>query len=260
MIFYLPQDVNEIMYEFLLFSLCHSKYFCISKKTTKNINSCQMIKKYKLLKERINMAKEDDNNKIKNIRKDDNLYKLWNQYHLHKWYNTTNYKNLWKKGDYVDAYDFVKGWCPARIIKAYIERKTDMLNKELTIEYRRLYEIKFLGWADQFIEKVEVDKLASLGKYTINPLKMYESISRDCSGNQFYWTLCKQEKDKRWKMCRIIERIIEDDCIKLLSFIGTIYKVKKNNIENMVRHITDASTFFSIESEYCFFKRRTFEI
>jgi len=218
-----------------------------------------MVKKYKLFKERINMAKEDDDDKIKHIREDDHLFKLWNGYHLHKWYKKTNYKNLWKRGDYVDAYDFVKGWCPAKIIKAYIEKKTILLNKELTIEYRRLYEIKFLGWADQFIEKVEVDKLECLGKYTINPFKIYKSISRDCSNNQFHWTLCKQENDKRWKMCRIVERIIEDDCIKLLSCSNDIYKITKDNINNTIRHITDATTFFSIESEYCFFKRRHFE-
>jgi hypothetical protein len=259
MIFSLPQDVNEIMYEYLLFSLCHYKYFCISKKTTKNINSCQMVKKYKLFKERINMAKEDDNDKIKNIREDKELYKRWHQYHIHQWFNKTNIKRLWKTGDYVDAYDYVKGWCPAIIMREYIERKSILTNKILKIEYKRCYEIKFLGWSDRFIENVDIDKLAPLGKYTINPLKMYESISRDCSDNTFYWALCK-EGDKNWDMCKIVGRIIEDDCIKLLSFIGKIYKVKKKNIDKMVRHITDASTFFSIETEYTFFKRRTFEI
>ena len=260
MIIFLPQDVNEIIYDFFLFSKNHNKFFCISKKTTKNIIESHTIKKYKLFIERINMAKEDENSKIKHIREDEKLFNLWNQYHLHKWYNKTNIKRLWKKGDYVDAYDYVKGWCPAKIINAVIERKTNVINSNLTIEYIRLYEIKFLGWDDQFIEKVGLDKIATLGKYTINPLRKFQSISRDCSNNTYYWALCKQENEKYWKMSRIIEHITEDDCVKILTYIGVIYKVKKTNIDKMIRHITDASTFFSIQSEYCFFKRRIFDI
>jgi len=74
MIIYLPQDVNEIIYDFLLFSKIHRKFFCISKKITKNINESQAIKKYNLFIDRINMAKEDDNSNIKHIREDKNLF------------------------------------------------------------------------------------------------------------------------------------------------------------------------------------------
>jgi len=257
MIFSLPQDVNEIIYDFLLFSKCHRKYFCISKKTTNNITESQSIKKYNLFIERINMAKEDKNENVKHIREDEKLFNIWNQYHLHKWYTKINIKRLWKKGDYVDVYDYVKGWCPAIILSGYIERNSALSKKILKIEYTRYYEIKFLGWGDQFIENVAIDKLAPLGKYTINPLKIYDSISRDCSNNTYYWALCKN--GTHWDMCKIIERIVEDDCIKLLSYNGDIYKIKKNNIGNTIRHITDATTFFSIKTEYCFFKRRLFE-
>ena len=34
----------------------------------------------------------------------------------------------------------------------------------------------------------------------------------------------------------------------------------KKNIHNVIRHITDATAFFSIEDDNCFLKRRLFEI
>mgnify|MGYP006154041709 FL=1 len=258
MIIYLPQDVNEIIYDFLIFSKYHNKIFCISKKCTENIFSSQTMKKYNTFNERINMAKEDKNENIIHIRKNKKIFKLWNQYHLNSWYIESKKRPIWKIGDYVDAYDYVKGWCPAKIINTHIERNPTIKDSDLTFEYIRKYEVKFLGWKDEFIEKLEINKITNLGKYTVNPLNLYESISRDCSNNN-YWTLCKKETETVWNMHRIIQRIIEYDCIKLLTYIGTIYVVKKNNIENIVRHITDASTFFSLDNEYCFFKRRKFE-
>jgi len=259
MIFSLPQDVNEIIYDFLLFSNCHRKYFCISKISTNNINLSQTIKKYNLFKERINMVKEDKNEHIKHIREDNDIFKLWNNYHLHKWYNITNYKYLWKKGDYVDVYDFVKGWCPAIIIDAYIEKKKQFQNLELTIDYFRIYKISFMGWDDKYIEKVEIDKIAPLGKYTYTPMIHYDNFYKDLSGNKCFWVLCKKENTPYWNMCKIIQMIKEEDCIKILSNADDIFKITKNNIHNTIRHITEATTFFSIETEYCFFKRREFK-
>tara|TARA_B100001093_G_scaffold518148_1_gene602020 strand:- start:8430 stop:9209 length:780 start_codon:yes stop_codon:yes gene_type:complete len=259
MIEILPQDVNEIIYTFLIFSKNQNKLYCISKKTSKNISNSHVFKEYNLFKERINMAKEDLNNSNINIRTNNNLFDKWNRFHLHEWSNYASIKRMWKIGDYVDAYDYVKGWCPAKIINQNIEKKTNIIGEHLAFEYVRKYTIKFLGWSDSFIENVEIDKLRHLGKYTINPFDMYGSISRDCSGNS-YWVLCKKEHEKYWKMQRIIERIIEDDCIKLLTYIGTIFVVKKKNIHKVIRHITDATAFFSIDSEYCFFKKRTFDI
>ena len=259
MIEMLPQDVNEIIYGFLIFSNIHNKLYCISKKTSKNISNSYIFKEYNIFKERINMAKEDLNNKVINIRTNEKLFNKWNIFHLHEWRKHSCIRRMWRKGDYVDVYDYAKGWCPAKIINHTIEKKSKIIGSELAFEYVRMYKVKFLGWADNFIEDVESDKIRYLGKYTINPFNIYDSISRDCSGN-FYWVLCKKEHDKYWNMHRIIEKIIEDDCIKLLTYIGTIFIVKKNNIHKVIRHITDATTFFSIESEYCFFKRRTFDI
>jgi hypothetical protein len=260
MIISLPQDVNEIIYEFLLFSKNHKKHLCISKKITTNIINSQVVKKYKLFKERINMIKEDKIDHIKFLREDNKLLKKWNIFHLHKWYEKSVCKCVWNNGDYVDAYDYIKGWCPAIIIKSSIERQTRLENNQLTVNYIRYYDVKFLGWSDSFIEKIPITKIAPLGKYTVKPFNIYESISRDCSNNKCYWTLCKKENNKIWKMCRIIDNIIEDDCVKLLSYQGAIYKVTKKNIHNVIRHITDATAFFSIEDDNCFLKRRLFEI
>ena len=259
MIEILPQDVNEIIYTFLIFSKNYNKLYCISKKTSKNILKCNVFKEYNLFKERINMSKEDLNNKNINIRTDENLFNQWNRFHLHEWNKHTSIERLWKIGDYVDAFDYVKGWCPAKIINQSIEKKTNVIGEHLAFEYVRKYTIKFLGWSDNFIENVELDKIKPLGKYTINPFDIYGSVSRDCSGNS-YWALCKREHEKYWNMHRIIEKIEYKDCIKLLTYIGTIFVIKKNNIHNVIRHITDATTFFSIDTEYCFFKRRTFDI
>ena len=258
MIDIIPQDVNEIIYEFLLFSNKHNKFFCISKKITKNLLESYSYKKYIDFINQINMTKEDKNEYTKHIRENENIYKKWNRYNLYKWFAKKTYYGLWNKGDYVDAFDYVKGWCPAVIMNAIIERKTNIRSSDLCIQYERLYEIKFLGWADKYIEKVSIDKMAPLGKYTTNPLKLYESVSKDISNNEYYWALCKHENEKEWKMHRIIEHLVEEDSVQLLTHIGVIYKANKNNIHKVIRHITDASTFFSIQSEYCFFKRRTF--
>ena len=258
MIIYLPQDVNEIIYDFILFSKKHNKYLCISKEITINIMNSQILKRYKLFKDRIIMIKEDNNQYIKHIRENDSYFKKWNIFHLHKWYEKSVCKCVWDKGDYIDAYDYIKGWCPAIIIKSSIERQTRLENNQLTVNYIRYYDVKSLGWSDSFIEKIPITKTAPLGKYTINPSKMYESISRDCSNNKCYWSLCKQENEKKWEMRRIINNIIEDDCVKLISNYGTIYKVTKKNIHNVIRHITDATAFFSLNDENSFLKRRNF--
>ena len=219
MIEILPQDVNEIIYTFLIFSNNHNKLYCISKKTSKNILDCNLFREYNLFKERINMSKEDLNNNTINIRTDKTLYDEWNRFHLYEWYKHATNKKMWKIGDYVDVYDYVKGWCPAKIINQFIEKNTNVMGEHLAFEYIRKYTIKFLGWSDNFIENVEVNKIRPLGKYTINPFDIYGSISRDCSGNS-YWALCKKEHEKYWNMHRIIEKIEYKDCIKLLTFIG----------------------------------------
>lgn len=260
MIISLPQDVNEIIYDYLLFSKCHNKYFNISKKVTINIQNSQIVKQYKLFKERIDMIKEDNYEHIKHIRKDSNIFKKWNKFHMHKWYEKSQYKFVWNKGDYIDAYDYVMGWCPAIIIDSSIERQTKLEHTQLCVDFIRYYDVKFLGWDDNFIEKINIKKTAPLGKYTINPCNIYDSILRDCSNNKCYWSLCKQENEKKWEMRKIINNIIEDDCVKLISNYGSIYKVTKNNIDNVIRHITDSSTFFSLDNDNCFFKRRTFDI
>jgi hypothetical protein len=248
----LPQDVNEYMYEFLFFSSDHNKYYCISHIITKTIHKSQVIKHFNIFKERINMIKEDGNDFIDHLRHDNNMFKLWIKYHLYNWNNITNYSHMWKLGDYVDVLDFVNGWCPAIIIGAYIQKR-----KILTcIEYTIKYNVKFLGWDDKFVETVDLNKIKNLGTYTPNPLNMYDSISRDCSGASF-WALCKH--DKQWTMSRITENNVKDDCVNLLSSDGMNYTVTRKNIHNVVRHITDATSFFSIQSVYDFFKKRTFK-
>ena len=69
------------------------------------------------------MSKEDLNNKNISIRTDENLFNQWNRFHLHEWNKHTSIERLWKIGDYVDAFDYVKGWCPAKIINQSIEKR-----------------------------------------------------------------------------------------------------------------------------------------
>ena len=144
-------DVNEIIYDFLLFSKNHNKFFCISKKINEEIHSSVIMKKYTLFNNRINMIKEDNNNYNKFDRKNNQLFKLWKRYNLHKWYNKKQYNGLWETGDIVDAYDFVKGWCPAKIISSSIERKSNFEESKYSFEYYRAYDVLFLGWDDNFI-------------------------------------------------------------------------------------------------------------
>ena len=66
-----------------------------------------------------------------------------------------------------------------------------MIKNGLEFQYVRLYEVKFLGWADSFIEKIGAEKIAPLCTYTIDPNHIYSDMSRDCSGTP-HWVLCKQ--------------------------------------------------------------------
>ena len=253
----LPQDVNEIIYEYILFSINHNKFFCISKSVTKNINNSQIIKKEKLFYEMMNMLKEDEYKYTKDIRLNNTLYKTWNRYNLYKWYEHSHYKHAWNKGDYIDAYDYVRGWCPALIIDTSIERKTTLVNNQFSVDFIRYYDVRFLGWSDDFIEKVPFDKLAPLGRYTINPFNVFESITRDISYNSYYWTLCK--KNNEWDMCKIIDNIIDNDCIKLLADNGNLYKIYKNKTNENIRHITDVTSFLSLNKNLSFLKDRHFK-
>jgi len=250
-------DVNEIIYDFLLFSKNHNKFLCISKQINEEIKSSNIMKQYFLFNNRINMIKEDENYFNKFDRKNNKLFKLWKKYNLYKWYNVKKYNGLWKTGDIVDAYDFVKGWCPAKILTHSIEKKSNYENSKYSFEFYRAYEILFLGWDDKFIEKVDIDKIAPLGKYTLDPYNIYDNLIKDASHNSF-WSLCKKKHEKEWNMHKITDKIIDNNTIKLLTNLGDVFVIKKDNVHDVIRYISDASTFFSINSDYCFFKRRSF--
>ena len=121
----LPQDVGNIIYNFLLFSESHGILFILSKKTTKNISKLNIIIKYNRFLENVEMKKHDKPNSFI-INKDDNLE--WEKYHLYRWpkpiFDETknDTKDEYNIGEYVDVKDFVNTWCPAIIknVKTYV--------------------------------------------------------------------------------------------------------------------------------------------
>ena len=61
-------------------------------------------------------------------------------------------------------------------------------------------------------------------------------------------------------MSKITNVICEENRIKIITNQGYTYTISKNKITNMIRPITNASAFFSLDTENCFFKRRTFKL
>ena len=123
---YLPYHIVSHILSFFLFTEYHKKCFLISKNIKNIINKNKLITEKRIFDDRLLMLKEDNNYNSELLK--NTLINNWKRFYHYNWGNHyMKYFNLhdqkynilqsWKKGDIVDAFDFVKSWAPARIIK-----------------------------------------------------------------------------------------------------------------------------------------------
>ena len=262
----LPIELNSYIISFLLFTEMHKKFFLISKALNKMLILEDNIKQHNILKERINMMTEDYQHHEIN----DKYYTMWKKFYEFKWGNK-NLPNLsldnrkfntfkrWYEGEIVDAYDYVNAWSPARIIKKKysINNIFDISNSNVTNIIKIDYSVRFLGWSNTFDETIPSEKIRELSTYTVHPARKFECISRDFSNNM-YWTLIKQPNEKKWSMEKVTKRLIDNkrNAVVLFTNENSIYTVTKDNVDNVIRCISNVSVFLSNTSHTYNYKGR----
>jgi hypothetical protein len=252
----LPMELNSHILSFLLFTEMHKKFFLISKSLNKILKLQDNIKESRIFKERINMLFEDGDIFYEI---NDKYYDTWKKFNSYKWGNKKLYNlslnnrefsltKSWHEGEIVDAYDFVNAWAPARIIKKNytINNIFDDVNDNITNIIIINYTVRFLGWSNTFDEIIPHKRIRELSTYTVHPHKKFESISRDCSNNM-YWTLIKQPCSTIWRMEKIKRNMIDisRNAVVLFTNENSIYTVTKDNVDNVIRCISNASVFLT---------------
>lgn len=243
MISYLPEDLENIIFSFLIMPKDCKNIKCISQKYLKLMYNIKYYKEKRLLNNRTRMVSEENIHSYC-YKYHDDLGKIWEFYHKWEWpMNHNNRCNMYRKKNYVDVLDKIGVWCPGKILAEKLE-----LHEEHNImgPIIKKYYIQFLGWSDYFNEWVTMDKLAPLGTKTINPRKKYESIGKHKS-----W--CLYNFKQEWYMAYISLNEEKED-IKLVnfnSFMGNIINVDsitKNNIDTKIRYISNGTVLLSLPS------------
>jgi hypothetical protein len=254
----LPQDVSDYIFIFLFFSSAFKKIFCLSKLTTKSLKNMNQYKTYNEFMENIKKMREDKSGFFKNI----SLEKQWFKYNTYKWpnvikniYGTNAYsEDIFSIGDYVDAKDFVKAWCPAKIIDICEKREhnIDPTTGQIISSIKNVYEVEFFGWSSKFNEKVNYENIKKLTTSTTNPRNKIINFYRPSF--EPFWCLIKKKAEVLWNMSRITERIIDNstNIILVKCAKGNIYEITKENIDDIILPISDASCFMAIKTEHTF--------
>ena len=262
----LPYEIVSHILCFFLYTDCHNKCFLISKKISYIIKVNDFIREKNIFENRLLMLKEDsimgDNTKMINS---------WEKFYFYNWGNKyINYFSLfnqeydilksWHEGDIVDAFDFVKCWGPARIIKKKISINTSFdETSDGTFNILKIeYVVRFLGWSDHFDETISSEKIRKLCTFTVHPRKKYQCISRDCSENHF-WSFIKNPKDKKWKIEKIRNRIVNVNNITLFTNENNIYIITPENIDNTIRCISNISAFLTDSNHKYYHYNRLFD-
>ncbi len=265
----LPYEIISHILVNFLYTEYHQKCFLISKKINSIIKTNDLIKEKHIFDNRLLMLKEDDNN---NSDKTD-LINGWQKFYFYNWGNKYikyfslfnqkyNILKSWHEGDIVDAYDFVKCWGPARIIKKNISINTsfDETTDKIFNILKTEYVVRFLGWSNHFDEKIPSEKIRKLCTFTVHPHKKFECISRDCSENHF-WTYIKNPKDKKWNMEKVRKRIINEETndITLFTNENNVYVITPDNIDDTIRCISNISAFLTNSRHTYNFECRPFD-
>ena len=245
----LSQDVSNYIFIFLFFSSSFEKLFCLSKLTTKTLKNTIEYKTFTKYNEIFEMMREDKSSFITDL----SYEKIWFKYYKYRWpplikedIGTNHELCEYKIGDFVDAKDFMNAWCPAKIININFKRKYVFTkgNNLIVENGEKIYEVEFLGWSTSFNEKIDKEKIRKLTTYTTNPRDKMYNLHKETFDK--FWCLIKNKDDKEWKMERISEKITDiSNNLLLVSSTTKIYKISKENIDDIILPISNASCFLA---------------
>lgn len=259
----LPQDVGNIIYNYLLFSESHGILFSLSKKTTNTINKFKKVKEYNKFINSVSLMRHDKFNS--SLRKKD-LNLSWEKHHLYKWPEVIfcetkkDTKPIYEVGEYVDVKDYVNAWCPAIIRKVnttLVDINPDPCGNSVEQEVIRHYDVEFLGWTKRFNENVPINKITRLGKYTLNPRDKFGCLIK--SSFEPFWSLLKGN-DGIWRMERIssIAKNENTNSVLIIDNFNNDVEINENNVEKMLCCVTDATAFLCNALKTAIHKKDTF--
>mgnify|MGYP003983771995 CR=1 FL=1 len=243
----IPSDVELYILEFLIMPLDIKRLKKVSRSVENMINNTKYIIEKNRITNQILMMNEDNQFQMNEHNIDplllNSLADSWNKFYKWSWITPTKEKvinDYWTVGEIVDVLDKIEVWGPAYIKDVKIEPYGDDF-----IETRRMYNVEFLGWSNNFDEWVPYDKIAKLGTKTFNPLKSFESLHHEHN----FWVLFNNPEEG-WKVsiCNLITKYEKEKKIKinLRNFHNSYGKeitLDEKNKFNHLKPITNISAF-----------------
>jgi len=214
-------DVEREILSFLLNSRSMINVFLINKRWNHLLKSSKFWKTLLLLKENLQMLKED-----KGDHKNDFLFDKWEYYT--KWLYPIYTFSL-NIGDYVDVLDTVNVWGNG-IIKNIAEE-----NEKPGVYYEKKFNIEFLGWNETFNEIVNIDKIKPFGTKTLNNQESKYLYLQNL--DDYHWIFLKENGN--WNKEKI--KFNEKKKDELSLYISNSLKIfNKKDINEKIRPCTNA--------------------
>lgn len=215
-------DVEREILSFLINSRSMINVFLINKRWNHLLKSSNFWKTLLLLKENLQMLKEDGDNYLNNY-----LIEEWEKYT--KWLYPIHEFSL-KIGDYVDVLDNVKVWG-----NGIIKNITLFPNDSSPIFYEKKFNIEFLGWSDSFNEIVNIDKIKPFGTKTLNN----QDSKYLCLQNldEYHWVFFKEKGN--WNKEKI--KFHKKNKDNLTFYIANSLEIfNKKDIDEKIKPCTNA--------------------
>ena len=236
MLLRLPNEVEELIYDFLFSPLDVVKISSLSKYMKNKIDNVVCVKEKRKLHNRCRMFMEDGSchhHECKEISDEWEKYYKWN-WPKNRAEKVYNYSPLWKVGMFVDVLDKINVWGSALIL----DKITDYL--PATNETIVKYSVQFLGWSDSFNEDVTPDKIARFGTKCLNPRCKFDSLK----GDYKRWVLFNDSGTWRLDALHIdIERSTDDKIF--VEIYGREIEITRKNIDSHMRSVSNATVFLS---------------
>jgi len=224
---FIYNDVEGEILSFLINSRSMLDVFLINKRWNNLLKSTKFWNTFLLLKENLQMLKEDNGD-----HKNHFLIDKWEYYT--KWLRPVNNITL-NIGCYVDVLDTINVWTNG-IIKNIIIVEN---NENEQVNYEKKFIIEFLGWDESFNETVSYDKIRPFGTKTlVNKESKYVQIQKL---DNYHWVFLKNEGI--WNKEKI--KFIKNEKGELTVEIYNNFELfKKKDINEKIRPCTNAFTLF----------------
>ena len=236
MLITLPNEVERLIFDFLIMPQDINKVCRISKYMRELVRNIDFIKQKRELDNKCYMLMEDKDS-YHYLERD--LGNDWEYFHKWAWppnivEKTFDRTPLWKAGMYVDALDKIEVWGSALIVEVEYKIKHHIFS---TTRIKK-YLVRFLGWSKSFDEWIEASKIARFGQKCMNPRNKYDSLEHDHSR----WVLFKS--DDEWNIESLqVKETTNDSKICLINQKPVI--IARHNIDDVLRTISNGSAFLS---------------